>query len=66
MNERDNIEVTKRVFRNTTNKFEHGVASSLELTNASNDLISAQSSYVQAVMSLVNAQVELAKFLNNN
>ena len=46
--------------------YQIGVASSLELTNASNDLISAQSSYVQAVMSLVNAQVELAKFLNNN
>lgn len=64
MNERDNIEVTKRVFRNTTNKFEHGVSSSLDLTNASNDLISAQSTYVQAILTLVNAQVELTKFLN--
>lgn len=64
MNERDNIEVTKRVFRNTANKFEHGVASSLDLTNASNDLISAQSTYVQAILTLVNAQVELTKFLN--
>lgn len=65
VNEKDNIEVTKRVFQNTTNKYEWGAASSLELTNASNDLISAQSSYVQAVLTLVNAQVELAKFLNN-
>lgn len=65
MNEKDNIEVTKRVFQNTTNKYQWGAASSLELTNASNDLISAQSNYVQAVLTLVNAQVELAKFLNN-
>ena len=64
MNERDNIEVTKRVFNSTANKFEHGVASSLDLTNASNDLISAQSTYVQAILTLVNAQVELTKFLN--
>lgn len=64
MNERDNIEVTKRVFNSTANKFEHGVASSLDMTNASNDLISAQSTYVQAILTLVNAQVELTKFLN--
>ncbi len=64
MNECDNIEVTKRVFNSTANKFEHGVASSLDLTNASNDLISAQSTYVQAILTLVNAQVELTKFLN--
>ncbi len=65
VNEKDNIDVTKRVFQNVTNKFQWGAASSLELTNASNDLISAQSTYVQAVLSLVNAQVELEKFLNN-
>lgn len=65
MNERDNMDVTKRVFDNTTNKFQWGAASGLELTNASNDLISAQSTYVQAVLTLVNAQVDLAKFLNN-
>ncbi|MCM1034639.1 MAG: TolC family protein [Paludibacter sp.] len=65
MNERDNMDVTKRVFGNVTNKFQWGAASGLELTNASNDLISAQSTYVQAVLTLVNAQVELAKFLNN-
>lgn len=65
LNEKENIEVTERVFESTTNKFHWGAASNLELTNASNDLISAQSSYVQAVLTLVNAQVELQKFLNN-
>ena len=64
-NEKDNIDVTQRVFASTTNKYQWGTASNLELTNASNDLINAQSSYVQAVLSLVNAQVELEKFLNN-
>ena len=64
MNEKDNMEVTQRVFESTTNKFNQGVASNLELVNASNDLITAQSSYVQAVLTLVNAQVELEKFLN--
>ena len=64
VNEKANMEVTQRVFESTTNKFNQGAASNLDLVNASNDLITAQSSYVQAVLTLVNAQVELEKFLN--
>jgi outer membrane protein TolC len=64
LTEKDNMDVTQRIFDSTTKKFNQGVASNLELVNASNDLISAQSTYVQAVLSLVNAQVELEKFLN--
>lgn len=63
-NEQENMSVTQRVFDNTSLKFQQGVASNLDLVNASNDLITAQSSYVQAVLTLVNAQVELEKFLN--
>ena len=64
LTEKDNMDVTQRIFESTTKKFNQGVASNLELMNASNDLITAQSTYVQAVLSLVNAQVELEKFLN--
>ena len=65
INEKDNIEVSQRVFASATNKYKYGASSNMELTNASNDLINAQSMYVQAILSLVNAQVELEKFLNN-
>ena len=65
INEKDNIEVSQRVFASATNKYKYGASSNMELTNASNDLINAQSSYVQAMLSLVNAQVELEDFLNN-
>ena len=65
LNEKDNIEVAKRVFNSATEKYKFGASSNMELTNASNDLINAQSSYVQAILSLVNAQVELETFLNN-
>lgn len=64
LNERSNLDVTGRVFQSTTNKFNFGTASNLELVNASNDLISAQSTYVQAVLSLVTAASELTEFLN--
>ena len=65
VNEKDNIEVSQRVFASATEKYKYGASSNMELTNASNDLINAQSSYVQAILNLVNAQVELEKFLNN-
>ncbi|MCQ2345659.1 MAG: TolC family protein [Paludibacteraceae bacterium] len=63
--EQENIAVNQRIFEKMTNKYEWGAASSLELTQASNDLISAEMSYTNAALSLINAQVELEKFLNN-
>ena len=64
--QRENIDVTKRVFDNLTEKYKFGRASSLEVTNASTDIISAQSNYIQAVMSVIAAQIELEKLLNND
>ena len=63
--QKDNLEVTKRVFDNTTEKFKYGHASSLEVTNSSTDIISAQSNYIQAVMSVVSAEVALQDLLGN-
>lgn len=65
MVEKENMNVTQRVFQSTTNKYNYGATSNLELVNASNDVISAQSTYVQAVLTLVNAEADLEKFLNN-
>ena len=65
LNEKDNIGVSQRVFKSATEKYKWGAASNLELTNASNDLINAQSTYVQAMLNLVNTQVDLEQFLNN-
>jgi len=63
--EKENKAVSERIFASSTNKFKYGAASNLELTNASNDLLNANSAYIQAILSLVNAQVELENFLNN-
>ena len=59
------VEVNKRVFDNISRKYEQGYSSALEMTNASTTLITSQSSYVQAVLGFVNAQIELEKLLNN-
>ena len=62
--QKKNVEVSQRVFSNISNKYEHGMASSLDVTNSGSNLISAQSSYVQALLELVNAQIELEELLN--
>ena len=62
--QRKNIDVSQRVFTNISNKYEHGYASSMDLTNASTNLISAQSNYIQAMLELLNAQIELETLLN--
>lgn len=59
-----NLDVTKRVFDNITIKFEQGTASSLEVTNASTNLVAAQSSYIGAMLDLINAKVALEDLLN--
>ena len=63
--QRRNIDVTQRVFNNITEKYNYGRASSLEVTNASTDIISAQSNYIQAVMNVISAQIALENLLNN-
>lgn len=63
--QQSNLDVTKRVFENMAIKFEHGAASSLEVTNASTNLVSAQSNYINAMLQLINAKVELEDLLNN-
>ena len=56
--------MSQRVFNNTAEKYKYGRASSLEVTNASTELLSAQSNYIQAVMSVIQAQIELEELLN--
>jgi outer membrane protein TolC len=63
-NQNDNIEVSQRVFNNILNKYKVGMASSLDVTNSSNNLITAQSNYIQSIMELVNAKIELENLLN--
>lgn len=62
--QKQSVEVARRVFDNIAKKYEYGMASSLDLTNAGTSLITAQSSYVQALLEMVNAQISLEQLLN--
>lgn len=62
--QKTNMVVVQRVFDNISRKYEQGMASSLDVTNSGSELIAAQSSYVQALLEVVTAQIELESLLN--
>ncbi len=62
--QRRNLDVTQRVLASVSEKYKYGRASSLEVTTASNDIISAQSNYLQAAMNVISAQIALEDLLN--
>lgn len=62
--QKDNIKVMSDLFNSYGEKFKHGRASSMDVTNSSMSLNSAQSDYIKAVLEMVNANIELKKLLN--
>lgn len=63
--QKDNVEVSKRVYTSTENKFKQGMASSLELTQANSLYLQAENNYVSALMNLLQTKLALDKLLNN-
>jgi len=64
--QKENMVVVQRVFDDISRKYEQGMAASIDVTNAGTDLTTAQSAYVQALLDVVNAQIELENLLNIN
>ena len=60
----DNVDVAQRVFQSYRNKYEFGMLSSLDLTQANSNYLTAQTNYLTAVMNLLQAQLKLQKLLN--
>ena len=63
--QKETIGVSQRVFESVSQKYQHGTASSIDVTIASTELLQAQTNYVHAMMQLFLAQSEWEKLLNN-
>jgi outer membrane protein len=63
--QKDNIEVSKRVYASTENKYKQGMASSLELTQANSLYLQSENNYVSSLMNLLQTKLALDKLLNN-
>ena len=65
LSQKDNLEVSRRVYESTENKFRQGMASSIDLTQANNQYLQAGSNYLSSLMDLLQTKVALDKLLNN-
>ncbi len=63
--EMDNIELANRIFSKEQVKYKEGISSSLELTQANNQLLSTQGDYLNSILQLISAKSKLDKALNN-
>lgn len=63
--QKENVEIATRVYKNIQNKYEQGMASSLDLTQSNNNYLQAESNYIQSVMALLQAKVAINKLHNN-
>lgn len=65
ISQKENIEVAKRVYTSTENKFKQGMASSLDLTQANSLYLQAENNYISALMNLLQTKLALDKLMNN-
>ena len=63
--QKKNVQVAKEVLEQMNRKFQQGVASSLDLTSANNDYLTAETDLTGTLLQLLNAKLALRK-LNNN
>ncbi len=63
-NERDNFELSERVFQKATVRFREGLVSSLDVSTINNQYLQAQLSYATAIQSLLTSKTALDKAFN--
>lgn len=62
--QQENREVALRVYESFTRKFEQGMATSLDITQANGNYLDAESNYMNSLMEVLNAKLQLDKLMN--
>jgi outer membrane protein TolC len=62
---RESMILSKKVYDKTVVKYKEGVSSSFELTQNQNQFLTAESSYYNSVLSLLNAKAKLDRILSS-
>lgn len=65
-NQQNSLDLAQRIFQTTQIKYNEGLSTSFELTQADNQLLTAQGNYVNAMLTLFNARTRLARTLTTN
>lgn len=64
-NESQSLRLAEKIKDKTTIKYQEGISSSFELTQAENQYLTTQGQYIQATFSLLSSKNKLDKALNN-
>lgn len=62
--QKENVEVSKRVYNNLNMKYQQGLVSSLDLTTANSNYLQSETNYISATMQLLQSDLALNKLLN--
>lgn len=62
--QKENIEVARKVLQNYQHKYNAGAVSSLDLTQANNNYLTAENNFTSACLTLLQAQTQLEKLYN--
>jgi outer membrane protein len=62
--QKENVEVARRMYNNMHNKYNQGMVSSLDLTQANSNFLQAESNYVSATLNLLQAKLQQDKLYN--
>ncbi|MBN2274360.1 MAG: TolC family protein [Bacteroidales bacterium] len=62
--QKENVAIAGRVYKSIQNKYQQGLASSLDLTQANSNYLNAENNYMSAVLTLLQAQISLDKLYN--
>lgn len=60
-----NVELSKKILKKTTIKYKQGTASSLEVTQTTNQYLDSHSKLNSALLELLNAKIKYDKLSNN-
>ncbi|HNS17150.1 MAG TPA: TolC family protein [Bacteroidales bacterium] len=64
LNRKHNVEVSLRIYESYQFKYEQGVSSSLDLATANNNYLQAEADYLESIITLLNARLDLEKLMN--
>jgi len=62
--QKENVDVALRVYDSFRKKFEQGMATSLDLTQANGNYLEAEGNYMSSMMDVLNAKLQLEKLMN--
>lgn len=65
LREKDNVELSRKIYDRTIIKRNEGMASSLEVSQTQSQYINAQAGYIQAILDVLQSKTELDKLFNN-